>query len=62
MQAVIAILVLGTTAWIGYDASRRDWSEHGFANRTWKWVVGSLVLWIVVLPVYLVQRSKVPTK
>jgi hypothetical protein len=62
MQAVIALLIVATTAWVGYDASRRDWSGHSFADRTWKWVVGSLLLWIVVLPVYLVQRAKAPTK
>jgi hypothetical protein len=62
MQALIAVLIVGTTAWVGYDASGRDWSGHAFANRTWKWVVGSLLLWIVVFPVYLVQRGKVPAK
>ena len=62
MQAVILIVIVASTIWVGVDASHRDWSGHSFANATWKWVVGSLLLWIVAFPVYLVQRSRVPVK
>jgi len=62
MTAIFLLLIVATTAWVGYDASQRDWSEHSFANRTWKWVVGCLLLWVVAFPVYLVQRGKVPAK
>ena len=62
MALVVAVLVLATSAWVAHDASRRDWSESSFANRPWKWVVGSLLLWIVVFPLYLLQRGKVDLK
>ncbi len=62
MEAVLLLVIVGTTIWVGVDASHRDWSGHGFANATWKWVVGSLLLWIVAFPVYLAQRGRVPVK
>jgi hypothetical protein len=62
MQAFILLLIVGTTIWIGVDASQRDWRENRFCNTAWKWVVGSLLLWIVIFPVYLVQRGRAPQK
>ena len=62
MQAVVLLLILGTTVWVAVDASQRDWRNHKFANATWKWVVGMLLLWIVAFPVYLAQRGRVPVK
>ena len=62
MTAIILLLIVGTTVWVGFDASQRDWSHNGFANRPWKWVVGSLLFWIVVFPLYLVQRGKAELK
>ena len=44
MQAVVLIVIVASTIWVGVDASHRDWSGHSFANATWKWVVGSLSL------------------
>src|SRR2546426_6849597 len=46
--------------WVYWDASRRDWSEDTFANRPWKWVVGTLLCWIVVFPYYLHRRHRHP--
>ena len=60
MQVVLLILVGAT--WVGYDASRRDWSGHRFANATWKWVVGALVLSFIVVPLYVVERPTAPLK
>jgi len=62
MQQIMLLVILGTTTWLGFDASRRDWRHSSFANSTWKWVVGSLLLWIVVFPLYLVRRSDAPLK
>jgi hypothetical protein len=62
MTALILLLIVGTTVWVGIDASQRDWSHNSFANRPWKWVLGSLLLWIVVFPLYLVQRGKAHPK
>jgi hypothetical protein len=62
VQPVFLVLFVATTIWVGVDASGRDWSNQGFANATWKWVVGLLLLWIVAFPIYLVQRNRVPLK
>jgi hypothetical protein len=62
VQPLFLLLFVATTIWVGVDASRRDWSDHGFANATWKWIVGLLLLWIVAFPIYLVQRNRVPAK
>jgi FtsH-binding integral membrane protein len=58
MTPVILIIVLLTTLWVGYDAEGRNWSSDGFANRPWKWIVGCLLLWIVVFPLYLMRRGR----
>src|ERR1051326_5453235 len=60
-SAIIALVVLGTTAWVGADASNRDWSNDRFADATWKWVLGCLLLWIVVFPMYLARRGSAGT-
>ena len=60
LREAIALLVLGTSIWVAFDAGRHDWSEDSFANRPWKWLVGSLLLWIVVFPLYLHRRHRAP--
>jgi hypothetical protein len=56
------LVLVGTTVWMGIDASARDFSGNRFADTTWKWVVGGLGLWVVAFPVYLVHRGRVPRK
>src|SRR4051812_15982058 len=53
-------LVLASTIWVGVDAGKRDWSSDKFASGPTVWVIGMLFLWIIVLPVYLVKRGRVP--
>jgi hypothetical protein len=62
VEAAFILLIVGTTVWVAVDASQRDWRNHSFADATWKWVLGMLLLWIVALPVYLVHRGRVPVK
>ena len=62
MSFVAPLVIVGTTIWVAVDASRRDWSNNKFANAPWKWIAGSLLLWIVAFPVYLAQRGKAPIK
>ena len=62
MSQLALFVVLGTTIWVGVDAAGRDFSRTSFARSTPMWIFGCLALWIVVFPVYLVQRSKVPLK
>jgi hypothetical protein len=55
-------LVLASAVWVGVDASGRDWSGDRFANGATKWVIGVLLLWIMVFPVYLGRRGRAPLK
>ena len=55
-------VVLGSVIWLGVDASKRDFSDSRFADKTWKWVVGAIFLWLIVFPVYLFQRGNAPLK
>ena len=61
-MGLMLLLVVGSTVWLGVDASKRDWSENKFASSTGRWVIGSLGLWIVAFPVYLVHRGRAPLK
>jgi hypothetical protein len=61
-MGLMLLLVVGSTVWLGVDASKRDWSENKFASSTGRWVIGSLGLWIVAFPVYLVHRRRAPLK
>jgi hypothetical protein len=63
MQSLLgipALVVIGSSVWVGADASQRDLSGDRFADRTWKWVVGCLLLWIVAFPIYLARRNRSP--
>jgi uncharacterized membrane protein YdcZ (DUF606 family) len=62
LQLVFGFVTLATVVWLALDARQRDWTGNRFGNRTWQWVVGALFLWIVVFPMYLVQRRRVPIK
>ena len=55
-------IVIGTAIWVGSDARRRDWRNDRFATKTAYWVLGSLLLWIIVFPIYLSHRAHVPLK
>jgi cytochrome c oxidase assembly factor CtaG len=62
MQVVVLLLILATTIWVAVDAHGRDWRGHRFADTTWKWVLGCVLLWIVAFPVYLIHRGRVPVR
>jgi len=57
--ALLLLVVVGTTIWVGIDASRRDW---GGGSGTTTWVIGCVLLWIVVFPVYLAKRGGAPLR
>ena len=61
-RVVMFFVVVGSAVWVGADASHRDFSGSSFASKTWHWVVGILLLWIVVFPVYLAKRGHAPLK
>lgn len=52
----------GSVVWVGIDARKRDFSSSKFANKTWQWVVGALLIWIIVFPVYLFKRRHAPLR
>ena len=59
-QLGYGIVIATTTLWVWADARGRDWSGDDLANRPWKWIVGSLCLWMLVFPLYLVRRRRAP--
>jgi hypothetical protein len=62
MLALLLVIVLGSTIWVGFDAAGRDWSEHRHGHNAVEWVLACLLLWIVVFPMYLATRSRAPLK
>jgi hypothetical protein len=62
MTVVLFLIVVGTTVWVGVDASQRDFSNARGARTTLGWVVGMLLLWFVFLPLYLVERNRASPK
>jgi hypothetical protein len=56
---LILLVVVGSTIWVGFDASKREW---GSGSGTPRWVLGCILLWLVVFPIYLVKRTRVPLK
>jgi hypothetical protein len=60
MTVVLLLLVGAATLWVGIDASKRDFSNARGAKSTVGWVAGMLLLWIVFLPLYLVERNRAP--
>lgn len=62
MERWVWLVIVLSTIWLGIDASRRDWSDVAFARSTAHWVAGSLLLWIVAFPLYLVYRARAPLK
>lgn len=62
MVELMVLVFVGTTIWVGVDASGRDWSRDRFANSPTKWVIGMLLLWIIVFPVYLARRGQAPRR
>ncbi len=62
MLALLILVLLGSTVWVGFDAQGRDWSDNNMARGPYAWVLGCLILWILFFPAYLVQRNRVPFK
>lgn len=54
------VVVLGSAVWVGVDASQRDFTGDKFASSAAVWVIGTLLLWIIVFPLYLFKRGKAP--
>ncbi len=55
----LCVLVVPSAIWVGVDSAKREWED---GSSTAAWVLGTLLLWIVVFPWYLVKRGRVPLK
>jgi len=60
---VVALVVLGTTIWVGFDSATNQVStssKNPYTPNTGAvaWVLGCILLWIVVFPFYLYRRSQ----
>ena len=57
---LVLIVVISTTIWSGIDSSNiaKQRHEKVAGTSTAIWVIGMLLLWIVVFPLYLVKRSQ----
>jgi uncharacterized membrane protein YdcZ (DUF606 family) len=63
MQTIMLLLVVFSAIWVAYDAGQRDLAAQQLRpNPTWKWVAGTLLLWIVVFPLYLFKRGAAPLR
>jgi hypothetical protein len=62
MEVLAGLVGLAIVVWVGLDARQRDWTGNRIGNKTWHWVVGALFVWIIVIPLYLYQRTRVPLK
>lgn len=61
MQVLLALIAVGSTAWLAVDASKRDWTDSKVAKNVPTWVVGSLLVWPIVFPLYVFsERKKAP--
>ena len=63
-MAAIAMLlvVIATSLSVGHDARDREWSQDGFIRSPAGWLIGCLLFWIGVFPLYLLTRHKTPRK
>lgn len=62
MLGVVVLVIVGSTIWVGFDASGRDWSNCPTAHSPTQWVIACLLLWIVFFPAYIARRSRAPIK
>jgi len=62
MGPLVLLVVVATTIWVGFDAQARDFSHNSLGSGTSQWVLGTLLLWLIVFPIYLVARGRVPLR
>lgn len=62
----LVVVILASDAWVGWDATRRDAEGDAVVasigpvtlDRPIVWLVGCLLLWVFVFPLYLVARRQ----
>ena len=58
MEIIGVLIALGIGVWVGLDAGKRGYSTAA----CWGWGIGTFLLLIVVLPIYLLSRPKLPAE
>jgi hypothetical protein len=54
---IVLFIVIISSVWVGFDVRRRR-RDGDTQDAAWSWVLASLLLWIVVFPLYLWSRSR----
>jgi hypothetical protein len=62
MGALVLLVVVASAIWVGFDAQARDFSNNSFGSGALQWAFGTFLLWLIVFPMYLVSRGRVPLK
>jgi hypothetical protein len=58
VTSLLLLFVVASTIWVYFDAKGRDWSGDNVATSPFTWAAGTLLLWIVIFPVYLAKRGR----
>ena len=58
MELIGVLIALGVGVWAGLDAGKRGYSIAA----CWGWGAGVFLLLIIVLPIYLFSRPKLPAE
>ncbi len=62
MDVLILLTIVGTSIWIFFDAKNigvKKGQVKGMADLgPGGWLIGSLLLWIIVFPMYLLKRAE----
>lgn len=62
---LIVLVVVGTSIWVLIDSAhlgaRRDLRGGAAGTSPAAWFLGCLLVWIIVFPMYLVNRDKIAT-
>jgi len=62
MIAVLVLIVIASSIWVGFDAQGRDFSDSNLARGPYAWAFACLLVWIFFFPAYLAQRSRFPVR
>jgi len=52
LSIIILLIPLGSGIWVGYDADKRGMNP-------WGWGIGTFLLLIIILPLYLLTRQPI---
>jgi hypothetical protein len=71
MNTIISIIIIATSIWVYFDAKKIGVKKSGEKAQTGKgalnmgplgWAICSLLLWIIMFPLYLIKRPSLKKK